>query len=498
MATQKELIEALRKRYTSANRKMKSRIIDEFEELSGFHRKHVIRLMNEKGNMQVSKPKDSKRIYDDAVKEALTILWETSDRMCGKRLKAILPLLIESMERHGHLNLDETVKEKLIDISPSTIDRMLIPVRTKSKGKQRKKRRQRAAAKQIEIRTFADWNNPPPGFFEVDFVAHHGGSMAGSFVHTLVLTDIATAWTVCIPLLYREQTLVRKALDILRMEMPMQLRGIDTDNDGAFINETLVDYCFDNGIEFTRSRPYRKNDQAWIEQKNGAVIRRMVGHARFQGVNAVQALTDLYQVGIAHVNFFEPSFKLISKIRQGSKTIKKYDTPMTPCDRLLAGDDISDKVKEQLRKTRLQLDPARLIQNMRKAQSHLAELTAVTTKDSSTVNQSIEQFMDQLPQLWKAGEVRPTHRKPDKPQRHWRTREDPFADVQLTLERWLEEDLDITAKTLLERLCALEPEKYSHSQLRTLQRRVKEWRQKRVEALIFQSNQNLNETLQIH
>lgn len=332
MATQKELIEELRKRYMTANRKTKSRIIDEFAELSGFHRKHVIRLLNAKCAGQISEHRGSQRIYDEAVKEALTILWETSDRMCGKRLKAILPMFIESMEHHVHLDLDETVRAKLIGISPATIDRLLFPVRTGSKERKKKKRRQRAAAKQIAIRTFADWNSPPPGFFEMDFVAHHGGSRAGSFVYTLVLTDIATAWTVCIPLLYREQTLFRKALDILRNEMPMQLRGIDTDNDGAFINETLVDYYLDNSIEFARSRPYRKNDQAWIEQKNGAVILRMVGHGRFQGVHAVQSLADLYQVGILHLNFFEPSFKLIPKIRQGSKTIKKYDTPMTPCD----------------------------------------------------------------------------------------------------------------------------------------------------------------------
>ncbi len=486
MATRQELLDALRKRYKSASRKTKIKIIDEFEELSGFHRKHVIRLMNEKEDGQISSPIKSKRIYDEAVKEALTILWETSDRMCGKRLQAILPVLIESMERHGHLALDETVRKKLFDISPSTIDRILSPVRTKSKEKQRKKRKQRDAAKKIAIRTFADWNSPPPGFFEMDFVAHHGGSMAGSFVHTLVLTDIATTWTVCIPLLYREQTLVRKALDILQMEMPMPLLGIDTDNDGAFINETLINYCSDNGIEFTRSRPYRKNDQAWIEQKNGSVVRRLVGHARFQGMHAAQTLAKLYRAGLQHVNFFEPSFKLISKRREGSKTIKKYDSPTTPCDRLLVRPEIKDEDKEQLKKIRLELDPLRLIQDIRIAQAHLADFET-KTKDAEISSQTLDRFMEELPHLWKNGEVRATHRKPEKQPRYWRTRPDPFSDSRQILKSWLEQNPDTTAKELLERLCVLYPEKHSFSQLRTLQRRVSEWRQRKAENLLFLS-----------
>ena len=135
-------------------------------------------------------------------------------------------------------------------------------------------------------------------------VAHNGGSVAGSHLHTLVLTDIASGWTECMPLLVREQTLVVEAVEVIRAQLPFALAGLDTDNDGAFINESLLEYCTEQGLEFTRSRPYRKNDQAWVEQKNGAVVRRLVGYARLEGLDAAQALAQLYHVARSYVNFF--------------------------------------------------------------------------------------------------------------------------------------------------------------------------------------------------
>ncbi len=204
-----------------------------------------------------SAPKGRGRVYGEAVRTALIVLWEAADRICGKRLAALLPVLIPAMERHGHLSLDATVREKLLAVSPATIDRMLAP----SKTGRRKRRSQNPAAlkKRIPVRTFTGWDDPPPGHMEIDLVAHCGGTLTGNSVHTLTLTDIASGWTECVALPARDSSFVIEAIDQLRPRLPFPLRGIDTDNGSEFINEALLAYAGRCGIEFTRSRPYRKN-----------------------------------------------------------------------------------------------------------------------------------------------------------------------------------------------------------------------------------------------
>ena len=196
-------------------------------------------------------------------------------------MKAALPHLVESMERHGHLDLDPRARQRLLVASAATLDRLLQPIRPIA-GSRRKRRRRQSMGKRISGRTYNDWDWPPPGFLEIDLVAHCGGPLSGSFIHSLVATDICTGWTEAVPLLAEEQSLVVAGLEAIGQRLPFTLRGIDSDNDGAFINETLIKYCADHGIEFTRSRAYRSNDQAWIEQKNGSVVRRFVGHDRYR------------------------------------------------------------------------------------------------------------------------------------------------------------------------------------------------------------------------
>ena len=166
-------------------------------------------------------------------------------------------------------------------------------------------------------------------------MAHCGGPLSGSFIHSLVATDICTGGTEAVPLLAREQSLVAAGLEAIGRQLPFPVKGIDSDNDSVFINETLIKYCAERGIEFTRSRPYRKNHQAWIEQKNGAVVRRFVGHDRYSGQVAGQTMARLYEALRRYVNFVQPSFKLIDKTRDGAATVKHYSQPTTPCDRLI-------------------------------------------------------------------------------------------------------------------------------------------------------------------
>lgn len=481
-----ELIEAIRLRYTNATKEEKHRILDEFVAVSGYHRKHAIRLLSGIKELSSRATVPSRRVYDEAVREALIVLWEASDRICGKRLKAGLAQLVEAMERHQHLNLDPVVRQRLLSISAATIDRLLSPIRGEA-GSRRRKRRVTKPSRQIPIRTFSDWNSPAPGFLEIDFVVQCGSSAAGKYLSSLVATDVCSGWVEAVPLLAREQSLVVAGLEVIGRQLPMPVKGIDSDNDSAFINDTLLEYCQRRKIEFTRCRAYRKNDQAWIEQKNGAVVRRFVGHERLSGAVAGQILSRLFQSMRLYVNYFQPSFKLQDKRRNGSKVQKVYFDPATPCDRLLERPDVDDEVKQTLRTEREQLDPLALLQSIREAQSALA---AIASGDAvkETDNASLEQFLAGLPHLWESGEVRPTHRRREDQPRYWRTRKDPFAGVWSEILLWLQDEPDASAKLLFERLREKHPEHdFPPGQLRTLQRRIRQWRKVLARELVFGS-----------
>ena len=369
-----ELLATIRDRYRASSKREKSRILDEFIAVTGHHRKHGIRLLGQSGDDREKLPTvKGRRIYDEAVREAVILVWEAADRICGKRLKAALPHLVESMERHGHLDLDPGVRQRLLAASAATLDRLLQPIRTPAGRKLR--RRRQPLGRNIPVRTFADWHAPPPGFLEIDLVVHHGGSLWGSMIHSLVATDICTGWTEAVPMLAREQSLVVAGLEAIARQLPFPVKGIDSDNDSVFINETLIKYCAERGIEFTRSRPYRKNDQAWIEQKNGAVVRHYVGHDRYSGQVAGQTMAHLYGAVRRYVNYFQPSFKLVEKTRHGSRVVKRYSPPATPCDRLMRHDAVSVEMKAALSEYRVKLDPVALLHAIREAQSALAAVT---------------------------------------------------------------------------------------------------------------------------
>ena len=269
-ATRLELLAAVVERYRVGARDEKRRILSEFVAVTRYHRKHAIRILNGDAEPADRMPRRSRpRLYDVAVREALVVLWEASNRVCGKRLRPLLPVLVPALERHGHLRLDPAVREKVLKASSATLDRLLRPTRAAVHGGRRRVRTVPTVRGSIPVRTFADWKEPLPGFMEADLVAHCGGDASGSFAHSLTLTDVATGWTECVALVVREATLVVEALTRLRGAMPFRLRGFDTDNGTEFVNEAVLGYCTEQKIEFTRSRPHRKNDQAWVEQRTG-------------------------------------------------------------------------------------------------------------------------------------------------------------------------------------------------------------------------------------
>lgn len=484
-----KLAEAVRERYQASTKADKSKILNEFVAITGFHRKYATRVLRDTDAAIVPRRSGThKRIYDEAVKEALIVLWEASDRICGKRLKAIIPVLLVSLEKHKRLKLDAGVRERLLAVSAATIDRLLRPIRSHSQSAKRSRPAHKARAK-VAIKTFADWDNVTPGNFEMDFVAHCGGSLTGSFIHSLVVTDVYSGWTEATPLLMREQSMVVAGLEALRGRLPIVMLGINSDNDSAFINESVTTYCTDATIVFTRSRPYRSNDQAWIEQKNGAVIRHFVGYSRFSGHVAGQTLAHLYANLRLFVNYFQPSFKLLNKTREGSKVKKSYSPPATPCERLLAHPELEEAKKDCLTTVRATLDPMLLLHRIRQSQSALASL-ASTGNVTNEQEHELDTFLAQLPRLWEQGEVRPTHRKSPAKGRDYRTRPDPFEGEWSQVLTWLEQEPDATAKALLDRLRKECPGKFTDGQLRSMQRRLRAWRQIMAKQLIYNAPGN--------
>jgi hypothetical protein len=225
MATKGELLIAIGDRYRASGRAERSKILDEFVAVTGYHRKHAIRLLRPKIEASEPVPRRVRRRYDDRVREALIGLWEASDRLCSKRLKPIIPVLLAALERHGQLAIDETIRASVLAVSPATVDRLLCEVRLVARGGRRRRAGFSSAVRRtVPVRTFGDWKDPPPGFVEVDFVAHSGPSAAGSFVQTMVLTDVATGWTECVPLVARNSALVIEALAAAMTLFPFPLR----------------------------------------------------------------------------------------------------------------------------------------------------------------------------------------------------------------------------------------------------------------------------------
>lgn len=489
MATRDELLGAVSERYRASGRSEKSRIVDEFAAATGYHRKHAMRVLRIGPSSKRSAPRPSRRIYGAAEREALIVLWEASDRVCGKRLKAIIPTLIEAMARHGHLALAPEVRASLLKMSAATIDRALQPQRQRCSARLRRQGSVSTIRRSIPVRTFSDWQDPPPGFIEADLVAHSGPVTNGAFVQTLVVTDIASGWTELAPLLVREQTLLVDVLGEIRRRLPFPLLGFDVDNDTVFMNETVRDYCAAEKIELTRCRPYRKNDQAHVEQKNGEIVRRMVGYRRYEGIAAAEQLARLYAPARLFVNAFQPSFKLLKKERDGARVTKRYHKPLTPCDRLLADARVAESAQQRIIALRADLDPVRLLAEIRSAQQALVTLADAVDAPriaASTAEKTvpIDTFVSGLRTAWQDGEVRPTSQPKPKAKRG-RRRPDPLAAVTDELRAWFNADPASTGRQLLERLQETHPGSYPDGLVRTVQRRLKIWRSEMAHALVF-------------
>ena len=358
-----ELLEAVRPRYLKANKAAKQKILDEFTSATGYHRKHAIRILKNQVQVQnhlEGKTKTYKTIYRGEVVQALEQIWEIYGRICSKRLQPFLPEAIKVLERCKEIELSKDTKDLLLKISSASIDRCLRPVRIKSPHGLSTTKPGSLLKKLIPVRTFTEWDEERPGFMEIDLVAHCGNTTEGQYLNTLTCTDLCTGWTDVTALPHRSQQAVSEAIQRMRQRLPFPLLGIDSDNGSEFINELLYRYCLNEKITFTRSRPYKKNDQAHVEQKNWSVVRHTVGYDRWETEQELALLESIYDDLRLYINFFQPSFKLITKERIGNKTIKRYDTAKTPYQRVLERKDISLEAKARLMNLYVQLNPAEL------------------------------------------------------------------------------------------------------------------------------------------
>jgi hypothetical protein len=378
MKERKKVSNEVSKRYQAANRKGKGRILDEFVATSGYNRKYALhilanwgktRLVNVEGvvvALKAEKPKKPRKSrggrpkkYGDEVIAAVCRIWEFFDYQCGKLLAPLIRLMIDFLVAEAEFDITSEIGAKLLTISPATIDRRLKPERKKLELKGKSLTKPGTLLKnQIQVRTFFAWDERKPGFFELDTVSHCGVSSSGEFCSTLTLTDVSSGWVETRALRNRAHRWVKENTAEVRETLPFPMLGIDSDNGGEFINLQVLQWCIENHIQFTRSRPYRKNDNCFVEQKNGDIVRKTVGYFRYDTDEETTALAEVYRYMCPLVNFWYPSIKITGKERLESGRLKKtYDLPKTPYQRLLESPDVSDMVKDELRRRAALINP---------------------------------------------------------------------------------------------------------------------------------------------
>jgi hypothetical protein len=369
-------LELLRARYRTASKKDKGVILDEFIKTTDHDRKYAIALLNGKRayvKHPVQRPRRKK--YTAGLVQPLLILLDLFDGVNSKRLRAALDVELPRLHKAGALQISSESYEKLMQISPASIDRLLVgrrPRVTKSRGFTKPGT---LLKHQIPIRTWADWTEDKPGFCEVDLVDHSGGLTIPGTDHawTLCFTDVKTCWTECVPTRNKAQVHVFDAICRARRRLPFRLLGLDSDNGSEFINDQLYRYCRQEEITFTRGRAGKKNDSAFVEQKNWSVVRRAVGYYRYHTPEQLDLLDRLYAVMHFYTNFFLPVTKLKEKMRVGSKVKKTHQVPQTPYARVLACPEVSEQEKVQLRETYETLSLVELRRQINQLQEQLLD-----------------------------------------------------------------------------------------------------------------------------
>src|SRR6266496_2446884 len=477
----RELLLQIAPRYREASSVLKEVILDEFVAATGYVRKYAIRLLNHPAGQKLTISRPRAPYYGPEVQQALHLAWTAANHICAKRLVPFLPTLVASLEQHGHLQLSEPCRLQLLSLSPATADRLLRPYRQHERHGLSMTKSGTLLKKQIPIRTFQEWNDVKPGFLEADLVAHCATQADGSFLWTLTLTDIATGWTECLALLNKSQETVIAALKRAQHLLPFAMQGIDSDNGSEFINVEL--------LTFTRGRPRHSNEQCYVEQKNGQIVRQVVGYDRLVGELAYRQLTELYRALRLYVNCFQPRVLLQTKQREGSKLRRTYDEAQTPMQRLLASGALPSNKQQELLAITGALDPLRLLQQLEHLQKALwrhavLPQAAASQASSSTLPFSVKECAEgKIPADGIAGtppsllkqERRRRYQKSGRPH-NWRTRQDPFEGLWEEITSWLVARPELTAAEIFRELERLYPGRYRSTQARTLRRGIQKLR----------------------
>ncbi len=404
MSDRKSLTRAFAEKYRYASKIEKAIILNEFIGFTGFNRHYAARILRFtiSGKKKAPRTRTHHVWYDQNVKSALVKLWGITDFICGKRLVAILPELIQKCEQFHELEIPDTIKEKMKKISASTIDRILKPNRNSlgRKGTSMTKGT-RYLIDRIPVKTFGEWEDSPAGFTQMDLVAHNGGNVFGGFLYTLNTTDIHTTWTVCTLLQDKTTPEMLKALDSMRLSYPFPLRGIHSDNGSEFINDSVLTFAAEHHVTFTRGRPYKKNDNPHVEQKNNSILRRNTGYLRYDQPEHAVVLQELYGLLNLFVNYFQPTMILLEKHRIGAKAIRKYDKPKTPCQRVLECDTVSDEAKDAIRNIYHDLNPADLKRKINNCQSRLIHMAAPQRASTELVKVRRKKAIKHTTPVWR-------------------------------------------------------------------------------------------------
>ena len=367
------MIRVFSNEYKRARKRGKTVLLDRLTKTTGYSRKHLMEILpNPHKKIRIKRRRPSSYF---PILKPLTRLWAVGNYACGERLAPMLPVYLSALKRHEHWAVSKEENVLLRRISPSTIDRMLRHQRRRLGGKSRARTKPGSLLKnQIPIRTFADWTEKKPGFLEIDTVHHCTEENRGDYLHTLDTTDVFTGWNECRAFMGKSESHTVEGLEIIRKRLPFPLLGIDFDTGGEFVNWHLIRYSKRNQITYTRAREEKKNDQNYIEQQNFSVVRRFVGYQRLDTYQQLRILNQLYDFLSDYQNFFQPVMRLKEKVRNGTRITRRYDTPKTGYQRVLAYPGTCEEVKKKLRKRFLKLNPRRLLLDITRLGRKLAKM----------------------------------------------------------------------------------------------------------------------------
>ena len=382
----REYIEAIQGRYAKGSRGEKGALLEEASRVTGYHRKALTRLLGGKSRRRVRRADETRRTkYGVELMEPLVTVWEALGRPGAKRLQPFLPEVVPHMERHGELAIDEARRTLLLEASAATIDRLLHRYRGRTGRRPWTSHHASDAQHEVALRTAGEWLDVRPGAFQADLVHHCGESTAGHYITSLVSVDVATTWTVLEVIWGKASAPVCAGLQRGKVRLPFTLRELHTDNGGEFMSWVMITWARREQVQLTRGRPYRKNDQSWVEQRNWTAARRIVGYQRFDTRAAYRVMQRLYRLLELYLNFFQPVRKVVARSEAGARRTRQFDRAQTPYQRLLALDILDAATHARLQAQYEALNPAQLRREIDATLQSLFKL-ASPTPASVTIN----------------------------------------------------------------------------------------------------------------